>query len=76
MRTILLLSSLMLLTFTIFRPSDRVYIRTIVISCLVEIAIGLPCLLMINVERGINARKNEESKEILKEISLEDLNPK
>ena len=57
---------------TIFRPSDRVYIRTIVISCLVEIAIGLPCLLMINVERGINARKNEESKEILKE---EDLNP-
>ena len=46
-------------------PSDRVYLRTIVISCLVQIAIGLPCLLLINVERGINARKNEENKEIL-----------
>jgi len=43
--------------------SNSVYLTTVVIVCVVEIALGLPCLLMMNYNRGVLLRKQKEEEE-------------
>lgn len=43
--------------------SDSVYLKTVVIVCVAEIVLGLPCLLMMNYDRGVLLRKQKEVEE-------------
>ena len=45
---------------TDYGGGDNVYLKSVVFTCMVQIGIGIPCLLIMNYDRGVAQRQRQE----------------
>ena len=62
---------------TAYGGSNKVYIHAIAISIIVEVVIGLPCLIMVNYAQALKMREQTETKDLglLKEDPIDSTSP-